>query len=391
VDQDAIDAAAAELDESLIALRRDLNANPELAGQEVRTAAAVAARLAAAGLTVTTGIGGHGVMGVLEGDLPGRTVAYRADMDAVPVHEQIDGGTGPAHLCGHDVHTTVGVGIAEVLAQLRHRLCGTIVFVFQPAEETGTGAQAMLDEGVLESAAPEEIHALHCAPFPVGMFATTPGTGMPGRDYGVITVSGPDARDRAERLAADLGALATVERPQGSEDLERLLEDLMRPNSSLARFVALWVWLSEPAIGDQVKVEVVYRCWPEERFTEVRDAIGRVVDACGGAQVRFPEDPFPAMVCPEKDARELHEHLHRVLGPDSLMMAHTAFPFNGEDFGFFLQRIPGTYTFLGVRSPGSDIMASCPHFGTFDPDERAIGIGVRAMAGWLAQRADPVR
>jgi hypothetical protein len=110
-DGDPVDAVASRLDRELVELRRAIHRHPETAGQEQRTAALVAQRLRAAGLAVTTGVGGHGVVGILPGAHRGRTVAYRADMDAVPPADQVGGGPQPAHVCGHDVHTTVGVGV----------------------------------------------------------------------------------------------------------------------------------------------------------------------------------------------------------------------------------------------------------------------------------------
>lgn len=163
---------------------------------------------------MTVGVGGHGVVGVLQGAHPGPTVAYRADMDAVPSADQIGGGPEPAHLCGHDLHTVVGVGVAQILARLRHRLSGKLVFLFQPAEENLTGARAMLDDRVLERTRPQEIHALHCGPFPVGQFAVTPGTGLPGHDHAAITLTGPAPADQARQLTTEINALATVAIPQ---------------------------------------------------------------------------------------------------------------------------------------------------------------------------------
>lgn len=161
----SIDAEVQAIEADLIAFRRDLNANPEGPGQEARTSAKVAEALTAAGLAVTTGVGGYGVVGVLRGRHRGRTVAYRAGMDAVPPIDQIGGGTAPKHLCGHDIHTTVGVGIAQVLARLRRD--------------------------------PEEIHALHCGLLPVGVFGVNPGSGLPGQDRGSISLTGDDAVERA--------------------------------------------------------------------------------------------------------------------------------------------------------------------------------------------------
>ena len=106
-----------------------------------------------------------------------------------------------------------------------------------------------------------------------------------------------------------------------------------------------------------------------------------------GAGVRFPAEPFPAMVCPERDARLLARHLRRTAGQDKVIELCAAFPpFSGEDFALFLDRIPGTYTFLGVHAPGTPITTSYPHYPDFSPDERVIGVGVRAMAGWIVER-----
>jgi metal-dependent amidase/aminoacylase/carboxypeptidase family protein len=383
VDEDAVDAVASRLDRDLIELRRDIHRHPEIAGVEQRTATLVAQRLRAAGLAVTTGVGGHGVVGVLTGTRRGRTVAYRADMDAVAPDSQVGGGPQPAHVCGHDVHTTVGVGVAEVLARLRNRLAGTVVFVFQPAEETLTGAAAMLADGVLTRTRPAEIHALHCGPLPVGEFFVTPGFGLPGLDRGAVTLTGPDAMSRAQRLADEINALATVSRPATPADLERIMTDLQTPDGPLARFVFIGAEVLDT--GGRAEVQVFYRCWPENRYVEIRRVIHRLARTYG-ATAAFPSDPFPAMVCPEREGQALKRYLQSTVGRDRVRMAHAAAPFFGEDFALFLKRIPGTYTFLGVRAPGAGIETSFPHFGTFDPDERAIGHGVRAMAGWLSKR-----
>ncbi|GAA3730035.1 M20 family metallopeptidase [Plantactinospora mayteni] len=384
LDWESVDAVASRLDRDLVALRRDIHRHPETAGTERRTAAVVARRLRAAGLDVRTGVGGHGVVGVLTGARPGRTVAYRADMDAVPPDEQFGGGSQPAHLCGHDVHTTVGVGVAEVLARLRNRLTGSVVFVFQPAEEALAGAAAMLDADVFAQAQPVEIHALHCGPFPVGQFVVTPGSGLPGQDRGVVTLTGPDAMARAHRLAAEINALGTVSPPSTPADLERLVADIQTPDGPLAEFVFMGAQAPDPEGPAEVRIS--YRCWPEHRYTEVREDVRRLAGTYGGASVSFPNDPFPAMHCPEREGRALQRYLHRTVGRARVGTLHAPVPFNGEDFALFLDRLPGTYTFLGVRAPGTGIETSAPHFGTFDPDERAIGYGVRAMAGWLAER-----
>ncbi|MEV6975124.1 M20/M25/M40 family metallo-hydrolase [Kitasatospora sp. NPDC093806] len=404
VDQAAVDAVLAQLDGGLVALRRDLHAHPEITGHEEYTSGVVAKRLRAAGLEVTTGVGtivvggkeqpAHGVVAVLRGARPGRTVAYRADMDAVPGEGIMPPVAPPnpprpaAHACGHDIHTTVGVGVAEVLARLRQRLSGTVVFLFQPGEEGLAGARALIEAGVLEKYGVEEIHALHTGPYPVGQFAVTPESGLPGQDWVNIAVGGPDAAASAAKLVADIKALATVAMPQTPADLETMVRDVQTPDGPLARFLVTGARVAKlPDAEGRPVVEAKFRCWPEARDGEVREEFRRLAQAYPGSVVSYPQEPFPALVCPAEETDALARHLRCELGAGSVTVNHAAFPFNGEDYALFLERVPGTYTFLGVRTPGAGIETSYPHYETFAPDERAIGVGVRAMAGWLAARA----
>lgn len=178
-----IDAHVARDAPALVDLRRDLHRHPELSGQESRTAEVIAGAFRALGLDVTTGVGGHGVVGLLRGGRPGPLVAYRADMDAVrstapdPV-EFASVVPGVRHICGHDLHMTVAIGLARALAAVRDDLAGRVVFVFQPAEERATGARAMLDAGLFDRERPAVIFGLHTAPFASGLISSTAGRMM---------------------------------------------------------------------------------------------------------------------------------------------------------------------------------------------------------------------
>jgi metal-dependent amidase/aminoacylase/carboxypeptidase family protein len=154
-----------------------------LSGQEVRTAKVVADRLRTLGLEVRTGIGGHGVVGILTGGRPGPLVAYRADMDAVrsaapdPVaFPSLE--PGIRHICGHDVHVTIGLALASALAQVKADLPGRVMFIFQPAEERATGARAMLNDGLFAAGKPDAIFGLHSAPFDAGLVSSKAGLMM---------------------------------------------------------------------------------------------------------------------------------------------------------------------------------------------------------------------
>ena len=174
-----VDASAAEW----VAVRRDLHRNPEVSGQEVRTAKVVADRLRTLGLVVRTGVGGHGVVGILTGGRPGPLVAYRADMDAVrsvapdpvPFASVVP---NVRHICGHDVHITIGLGLASALASVRRELPGRVMFIFQPSEERATGARSMLDAGLFSEDRPDAIFGLHAAPLDVGLVSSKPGLMM---------------------------------------------------------------------------------------------------------------------------------------------------------------------------------------------------------------------
>src|SRR5689334_14787638 len=149
----------------LVEIRRDLHRHPELSGEESRTAGIVAAKLKALGLEVRTGIGGHGVVGILRGGRPGPLVAYRADMDAVRSNETDPVEfrsvvAGVRHICGHDLHVTIGLGLASALASVRTTLPGSVMFIFQPAEERASGATAMLGAGLFAKEKPAAIFGL---------------------------------------------------------------------------------------------------------------------------------------------------------------------------------------------------------------------------------------
>lgn len=171
---------------AMIEVRRDLHRHPEVSGREVRTEGVIASRLRALGLEVTSGVGGHGVVGVLTGGRSGRTVALRADIDAIATNapDPVDFASetpGVRHICGHDIHTTVALATAEGLSVVRGDLEGRVVFIFQPAEENVTGARAMLAAGVLEQWKPEVIFAFHTAPMEVGTIGTKSGVLLAGR------------------------------------------------------------------------------------------------------------------------------------------------------------------------------------------------------------------
>ncbi|MCW1404202.1 amidohydrolase [Novosphingobium sp. MW5] len=194
--------------EDLTAIRRDLHEHPELGFQEVRTSGIVAAELTRLGIEVATGLGKTGVVGVLKGNRPGKTIGLRADMDALPIDEQTNlpwssKTPGVMHACGHDAHTTMLLGAARYLAEDRD-FAGTAVFIFQPAEEGLGGARAMIADGLFTQFPCDEIYGLHNSPFhQPGEIGVKPGQAMAGANFFDITVTGKGAHAAMPEAAVD--------------------------------------------------------------------------------------------------------------------------------------------------------------------------------------------
>ncbi|SEO63078.1 M20 metallopeptidase family protein [Actinacidiphila rubida] len=367
--------------EELIELRREIHRRPELAGQERETAGLVAEQLRAAGLEVTTGVGGHGVLAVLDGSADGPTVAYRADMDAVDTRTSVlpfprsgrafDEGfasrvPGAAHLCGHDLHTAIGVGVARALAQDAGAVRGRLVFVFQPAEENLQGARAMLETGLVHRLAPREFYALHCGPFPSGTIGVSPGYGLPGLDHIRITLPGGD--DAAvTALAARVAELGTVGFPQSIAEYRAIFHALLQPETaaSVQESVCVAQWSERTPDGHPV-ANVLLRAWPQERLAQLRARVGQLAAAAGG-HVEFPGDPFPAMVNSAELSTAAGRYLSAALGPDSVVWARASWPFNCEDFALFLDQAPGAQFYLGVADAESG-RNGAPHTPDFAAD-----------------------
>ncbi|WP_433789604.1 M20 metallopeptidase family protein [Actinoplanes sp. CA-252034] len=388
------------LEDELIELRREIHRNPELAGEERETAGLVAEQLRAAGLEVTTGVGGHGVLAVLDGSGDGPTVMYRADMDAVDVRynslsfprsgrvfDESFASRVPdvAHLCGHDLHTAIGVGVARTLARDSEGVRGRLVFVFQPAEEPLQGARAMLQTGLAQRLAPRESYALHCAPFPAGTITVSPGYGLPGVDNIRIVLPGGDDAAVAS-VASAVEGIDSAGFPQSVADYRARFHALLDPEIAATRqeSVSLAQWTERTPDG-QPAAGIMLKVWPQERFPELRTRIERLAARAGG-HVEYPyDDPFPAMVNSVELSTAAGLHLSTALGPESVLWGRASWPYNCEDFALFLREAPGAMLYLGVADTEAG-MNGAPHTLDFAADERAIGHGVRAMTGLLTHR-----
>jgi amidohydrolase len=390
---DQIAAAAAEIETQLIEARRWFHQHPELSNREEKTGAEIARRLEAMGYDVQTGVAHHGVVAVLEGALPGPVVAWRSDIDALPINEQVDvpyrsTNDGVMHACGHDVHTTVGLGAAEVLMKLKDQLHGTVKFIFQPAEEGAPvgeegGASLMIAEGVLEEPMPEAIFGLHVMPIAeVGYVAVRPGGFMAAADRFTITIHGKmthgsapqdgiDAVYVASQVVTALQAITSRE-----VDSRRPLVVSVGTFNAGNRF---------NIIAERAVLTGTVRSLDPETWAEIPERIERILAGICAANRATYELDFERTTPVVNNDEGLTEFalasLGRSLGSERVLVVDPIMA--AEDFAYFQQRIPGVYFFLGVAN-AAEGWTDYVHTPTFRPDEAAIVVGVKAAASLLA-------
>lgn len=366
----------------MVEFRRDLHRHPEVSGAESRTAAKVAAELRRLGLEVRTEIGGHGVVAILKGAKPGPLVAFRADMDAVPSDAPDPVAfrsetPGVRHICGHDLHTTIGLALAEALTAVKADLPGRVMFVFQPAEERATGAKAMLAAGVFERDRPEAIFAVHTAPLPVGTLGTRAGGLMPGRDAVTVTVSGSGnlaaIADSARRLieAAGTVTMAQAVAPAPPDFVfaqagapRRLTDSSWSVQGSLT--------IADSAVRERTRGQLLARLGPLN---------GPGVRVVPGYEARF----IAGVTNDAALTARATAAVRGSLGAAAVAEVTTVVPAFSEDFGSFQERVPGVFYFLGVANAAKG-WAGMPHSPDYVADEDAMLVGARAMAAAVLER-----
>jgi amidohydrolase len=379
-----LDAFLAAHAGELIEFRRDLHAHPELGYHEHRTTRRVALRLAAAGLRPMILPKGTGLIADIGADAPRAApsplIALRADLDALPISDEKAvpyRSTVPnaCHACGHDVHTTILVGVGLFLAAQAEAgtLPGRVRLIFQPAEEVPGGALDVLAAGGI--AGVDRIFALHCDPrLDVGKVGIRTGPITAACDKITVRVTGPGGHTARPHLTADLvyalGKIVT--------ELPAALTRRVDPRSSLS---LVWGRVSAGsaanAIPDDGVAEGTVRCLDDEAWQAAPDLLKALIDSVASAYGVIAELSYvrnvPPTVNEAASAAMMAAAAERALGPQAV--ASTPQSLGGEDFAWYLESIPGAYARLGTRAPGAaefDI-----HQATFDVDERAIGVGVR--------------
>jgi amidohydrolase len=367
--------------ESLIALRRDFHRHPELSFQERRTAEIIAERLQAAQLEVRTDIGGTGVLGILHGDKPGRTIAWRADIDALPLTELLQapfasGTPGVMHACGHDGHTAIAITLAEILAARRAEMPGTAVFIFQPAEEVFGGAKPMIAAGVLDNPRVDEVYGLHLTTqTPVGHVAVRPGPSMASADFFDVEIEGKGGHGAYPHLSIDpitvaanilLGMQNLVSREIAAKEPAVLTVGQIVAGTKHNIIPATATMRGSLRTFNQLVREQVV-----ERLGAFVTNIAHAYQA--EAHLSFQGEGCPTVINHDRESTFVHQCAVDEIGSEAvedgdLVMA-------SDDMSLFLQERPGCYFRVGI-APVRGVPR--PHHAPeFEMNEDGLPVGLR--------------
>jgi amidohydrolase len=394
-----VDRRAKEMESKVVAWRRDIHEHPELSNREVRTSKLVADHLTRLGLEVKSGVAHTGVVALLRGGKPGPTVALRADMDALPVTEEVDvpfkskargvyngQEVGVMHACGHDNHVAILMGVAEILTGLKQEIAGTVKFVFQPAEEgppTGEkgGAALMIEEGVLDNPKVDAIFGLHVFPYEVGRAVYRTGGLLASGDNFSIIVRGRQTHGALPWNGVDPIVIAS-QIVLGLQTITSRQVDL----TLTPAVVTVGIFrggVRTNIIPDSVEIAGTIRTFDERVRQDIHARVKRTAEsiaAASGATATMTLSQLAAVTYNDPALTErMVPTLRRVLGNANVSVGPPVTA--SEDFAYYQQKVPGMFFFLGITPKGADPATVAPnHSPKFYADEGALVPGMRALA-----------
>ncbi len=385
----------------LVETRSDFHMHPELSNQEERTGEIISDRLRALGLEVRSGVAGHGVVGLLKGGKPGPVIAVRADMDALPIQENRDvpyrsKNPGVMHACGHDVHMTVALGVAELLTKHRDELPGTVKFIFQPAEESlpadypgDWGAKRMIREGALENPKPAAIFGLHSSasslidgePLETRKLEYTEGIASANSDRFVILIKGKMAHAASPEKGVDAIVVA-------SEAVLQLQTIRSRRTSPREPFVLTIGMMNagrrENIIAEQAELRGTVRTLNEKVQDDVirmmHQILKGVADSYGATYELKYRKGYPSINNDLALIQQMLPTMKRIVGKKNI--AATGPGMGGEDFSYYSREIPAFFFRLGVANKAKKITAG-GHTPDFDADPESFKVGVEVMSAMI--------
>ena len=366
----------------LVALRRQLHQQPELAFEEHETAKAVGAFLGKLGIQYKSGVGKTGVVAVIEGGKPGRTVGIRADMDALPILEQTglpfaSKVPGKMHACGHDVHTVIALGVAAALSEMRGELNGRVKFIFQPAEETLSGAQAMIADGVLDDPKMDVMLGYHNWPaVEAGKVGYNAEVVMASADAFDITLKGREGHGAHPHMGIDALAAAAHLVSQ----LQTIISREVKPITPAVLTVGeLHAGTARNIIAGSAVLKGIVRTMEAGLSEKIEQAMRRMLEGTKtGMRVDYTLDwkrVAPALRNHKPTLERLLKSARDTLGAENVYELPEA-SMGSEDFAWFAERIPAAHLRIGSKIDGLD---TAIHKANYDCNDLAIPVGVRVV------------
>jgi len=380
---------AEQLHDNVINTRRHFHMHPELPGEEKETSRYVAEKLSELGLEVQANIGGYGVVGILKGANHGVDIAWRADMDAcaiqdekdVPYKSKVD---GVMHACGHDAHTAIALGIAEVLSSVKEHLSGTVKFIFQPWEEGSKGALAMINDGVLDNPYPSAIYGLHQGSLganqtymEAGKLSLHYGTVLFGSDKLDINVKADNSMNNLwalqERLVFMLNRINRYDIKQRKRDIHNLINFQILAKAS------------NDETGEII-LSAQFRYAMQEYRDEIRGELSHIIDDFSRlynaeASIGYTTS-LPPVYNDEADCKEAEKILWDLLGENLIIISDEVPPHGTDDFSLFQYALSGLFFFLGSANLNRGLKGA-NHTSVFDIDEECLTFGIKTMSAFL--------
>ena len=366
-------------------IRRDLHIHPELGFQEVRTSGIIAKELREIGLEVSTGIAKTGVVAMIDGAKPGPVIMLRFDIDALPINEQTgteyaSQNSGLMHACGHDGHVAIGLTVARLLNDHRDEMAGSIKLIFQPAEEGAGGAETMIREGVLENPAPIHCLGLHIwNEQPLGWLGVASGPVMASAATFAITLTGKGGHGAMPHQTID-PVVAAAQIITAAQSIASRNTDPQK--ACVISFCTINAGHAFNVIPQTVEIKGTIRTFDLDvekmaykRFKEIVIGVGEAM----GCKVDLLIDNITPAVINDPKVADVVKHTAQIVLPDHTLDTSGKFTMGAEDFAYYLQKVPGTFFFIGSTNQEKGLVYG-HHHPKFDFDEGALPRGAALMA-----------
>ena len=371
--------------------------NPEVSEQEQMTSKKIADYLISLGLEVRTNIGGYGVVAILNGNKNGKRIAWRADIDALKTDypDIVDFKStkpGIRHICGHDVHTTIALGIANVLSHHQKEIKGTVYFIFQPSEENYKGAKFMIDDGIFDIISPDEIYGLHINPMPTGFVSAKQELVYAYLKIINVSYKSTGTKDAiidfTKNLISKFQNVRSDSKFWDSQNLGDANVGISNPNTVFQNYLTVDTNYKIEEAGNNINVKTVLTGTNKNQLDSIPPLLEQIIrnsDYSGDLVSVNYSFEYPTVINDKNLTPKSQNSIKEIFGEQIVIPIYGVIPNMNDDFSYFQQKIPGVYYFLGGSNYQEGII-SMPHTPNFAVDEECIKVGVNYFSNMIVER-----